>query len=103
MYRSRSCRSGGVRRGEVASGDGAAYPIVLAHGLFGFDKFAGADFAEYFYGVKAELAKHGETEVFTPTVDPFNSSVYRGAQLASKVQQILAQTGAAKVILIGHS
>ncbi len=87
----------------TAEGKGPPYPIVLAHGFFGFDKFAGADFADYFYGVKTELAKHGETAVFTPAVDPFNSSAFRGAQLADRVAQIRAETGATKVILIGHS
>jgi triacylglycerol lipase len=82
---------------------GPPYPIVLAHGFFGFEEFAGIDFVTYFYGVKDDLAAHGETLVFTPAVDPFNSSEYRGAQLADAVEAILADTGYAKVNLIGHS
>lgn len=86
-----------------ATAKGPPYPIVLAHGFFGFEQFAGLDFATYFYQVREHLADHGELQVFTPAVDPFNSSAHRGAQLAERVQQILAQTGHAKVNLIGHS
>lgn len=82
---------------------GPPYPIVLSHGFFGFEDFAGAGFLSYYYGVVDHLAAHGETLVFTPAVDPFNDSTTRGAQLAEKIQEILAQTGHAKVNLIGHS
>ncbi len=84
-------------------GLGPPYPIVLAHGFFGFQDFAGVDFITYFYGVKDDLAARGETLVFTPAVDPFNSSEYRGEQLLAHVQDILDQTGYEKVNLIGHS
>lgn len=82
---------------------GPPYPIVLAHGFFGFEEFAGVGFATYFYQVKDTLAKSGEVEVYTPAVDPFNDSTYRGAQLLAHVQAILATTGHAKVNLVGHS
>ena len=52
--------------------------------------------------MKATLAAQGEV-VDTPAVDPFNDSDYRGAQLLVAVQQFLAETGAAKVNIIGHS
>jgi len=81
---------------------GPPYPIVLSHGFFGFEDFAGAGFLTYFYGVKEHLESKGEL-VFTPAVDPFNSSDFRGAQLAEHIEAILAQTGHAKVNIIGHS
>jgi triacylglycerol lipase len=81
---------------------GPPYPIVLAHGFFGFEKFAGQDFLTYFYGVKQTLEDEGEI-VFTPSVDPFNSSDFRGAQLAERIEEIVAKTGYAKVNIIGHS
>lgn len=84
-------------------GLGPPYPIVFAHGFFGFEEFAGVDFATYFYGVKEHLAQRGETLVFTPAVDPFNDSEVRGAQLLAHVEAILARTGHARVNLIGHS
>lgn len=82
---------------------GPPYPIVLAHGFFGFEDFAGAGFLTYFYGVRDDLASRGETLVFTPEVDPFNDSDARGAELLAHVEAILAETGHAKVNLIGHS
>ena len=82
---------------------GPPYPIVLCHGFFGFDKFAGLDGLPYFYNVPERLAEDGETMVFTPAVDPFNSSDYRASQLVADIDQILAETKKKKVILIGHS
>jgi triacylglycerol lipase len=96
----------GAAGGAGAGGKplGPPYPIVLCHGFFGFEKFAGVDFVTYFYGVKDHLAQQdGEVLVFTPAVDPFNSSVIRGAQLTAKVQEILKQTGYPKVNLVAHS
>lgn len=82
---------------------GAPYPIILAHGFFGTDNFAGLNFATYFFGVKADLKKVGEPNVFTPAVDPFNNSTSRGKALLAHVKAVLAKTGHAKVNIIGHS
>ncbi len=79
------------------------YPIVLAHGFFGFEDFAGAGFSDYFWGVRDDLSEIGETLVFTPAVDPFNDSTTRGLQLLDAVEAILDETGAQKVNIIGHS
>jgi len=75
------------------------YPIVLVHGLFGFDKIGPV---EYFYGIPAALRSGGAT-VFTPQVSAANSTEVRGEQLLTEVKRILAVTGKAKVNLIGHS
>lgn len=82
---------------------GPPYPIVLAHGFFGTDKFGGLDFATYFFGVKDDLIKHGEPWVETPAVEPFQNSAVRGAQLLAKIEALLAKTGHRKVVIIGHS
>ena len=95
--------------GGHAGGDGSVpklgppYPIVLAHGFFGFDQFAGFDAVTYFYQVRDHLATKGETNVFTPAVDPFNDSTTRGAELLIAIENVLLQTGHAKVNVIGHS
>ncbi len=97
---------GGLHIGPPDAGlakKGPPYPIVLAHGFFGFDRFAGLDFLTYFYEVKDDLAGYGEPLVFTPTVDPFNDSQTRSVQLEAAIDQVLAQTNAAKVNLIAHS
>ncbi|AJD48589.1 alpha/beta fold family hydrolase [Isoalcanivorax pacificus W11-5] len=75
------------------------YPIVLVHGLFGFDSLLGVD---YFYGVPGELQRSG-ARVFVAQVAAANSTEVRGEQLARQVEAILAATGAQKVNLIGHS
>ena len=79
------------------------YPIVLAHGFFGFDDFAGAGFVDYFWDVREHLQGVGEAHVFTPEVDPFNDSTVRGQQLLAHIESVLAETGAEKVNIIGHS
>lgn len=75
------------------------YPIVLAHGLFGFDNIGPV---EYWYGIPAALRTNG-AKVYVTQVSAANSTEVRGEQLLTQVKQILAVTGAAKVNLIGHS
>ncbi len=94
-----SAGSGGTGRALL----GPPYPIVLAHGWFGFEEFAGVGFATYFFGIKDHLASQGEHLVLTPAVDPYNSSEIRGAQLLAHVESFLKDTGYAKVNIIGHS
>lgn len=81
----------------------APYPIVLAHGFFGFEELGGVDFATYFFGVKEDLAARGEMQVFTPAVDPFQLSSVRGERLIEHIEAILLETGHDRVNLIGHS
>ena len=78
---------------------GTKYPIVLVHGLFGFDNIGPV---EYFYGIPEALRADG-AQVFVTQVSAANSTEVRGEQLLAEVQRILAVTGASKVNLIGHS
>ncbi|PST90269.1 esterase/lipase family protein [Photobacterium jeanii] len=75
------------------------YPIVLVHGLFGFDTLAGID---YFYGIPQALTKSG-AKVYVAQISATNSTEVRGEQLLKQVEEVLAVTGAKKVNLIGHS
>ncbi len=75
------------------------YPIVLVHGLFGFDKIGPV---EYFYGIPSAL-RSGGAQVYTTAVSAANSTEVRGEQLLVQVKQIVAATGKGKVNLIGHS
>ncbi len=75
------------------------YPIVLVHGLFGFDSALGVD---YFYGIPGSL-RQGGAKVYVAQVSAANSTEVRGEQLLAQVKTILAITGAAKVNLVGHS
>lgn len=76
------------------------YPIVLAHGLGGFDSLFGV--LDYWYGLESALESQGAT-VFVAEVSQLNDTRVRGEQLLAQVQQILAITGKSKVNLIGHS
>jgi triacylglycerol lipase len=75
------------------------YPIVLIHGLFGFDNIGPV---EYFYGIPSALRADG-ARVYVVQVSAANSTEQRGEQLLTQVKQILAVSGAAKVNLMGHS
>ncbi len=85
--------------GQGAGYTQTRYPIVLVHGLFGFDKLLGVD---YFYGIPQALTRDG-AKVYVAQVSATQSSELRGEQLLKQVQQVLAITGAEKVNLIGHS
>lgn len=85
----------------AAAGTYAAtkYPVVLAHGLLGWDTMLGID---YWYGIVGDLQANG-AKVYTTKVSGVNSSEVRGEQLLQQVNTILAVTGAKKVNLVGHS
>lgn len=76
------------------------YPIVLAHGMFGWNTIAGV--FDYWYGIPSDLRSNGAS-VFVTQVSGLDSSEARGEQLLTQVQTILAVTGAKKVNLVGHS
>src|SRR5680860_257629 len=73
------------------------YPIVLVHGMFGFDSIAGVD---YWYGIAEDLRKNG-ADVYTTQVPALDSTIARGEALLPQVEAIAAVHG--KVNLIGHS
>ena len=75
------------------------YPIVLAHGLFGFDSIGPVD---YFYGVPSALRRDGAV-VYTTKVSAANTSEVRGEQLLSEIRRLRAAHGHQKFHLIGHS
>jgi triacylglycerol lipase len=76
------------------------YPILLCHGMAGFDSLFGV--LDYFYGVESSLTAGG-ARVYITHVPQFSTSEARGEALLAQVEHILAVTGAKKVNLIGHS
>lgn len=76
------------------------HPIVLAHGMSGFDDLFGI--YEYWAGIPQALTKDG-AKVFVTEVPQFNSTEARGEALLAQVEEILAVTGAKQVNLVGHS
>lgn len=86
--------------GETASEPARApLPIVLLHGMAGFDRIGPLD---YYYRVADTLEDEGH-EVFTTVVDPLQRIEVRAEQLAEQIDDILADTGAGRVHLIAHS
>lgn len=77
------------------------YPIVLAHGMFGFKSLLGGAI-DYWYQIPSDLQANG-AKVYVTQVAALESSTVRGEQLLTQVKNILAITGAAKVNLMGHS
>lgn len=81
------------------AGRGAPHPLVLVHGFAGFRDIGPVN---YYFRVADDLRSRGNV-VFESAVAPFASSAERAPMLARFVDQVLRQTGAAKVILIAHS
>lgn len=75
------------------------YPIVLVHGLFGFDSVGPLD---YFHGVASELRSGGATVIATQQ-SAANASEVRGEQLLAELRRLKAAYGYEKFNLIGHS
>ncbi|WP_223485152.1 lipase family alpha/beta hydrolase [Pseudomonas sp. A-RE-19] len=75
------------------------YPILLVHGLFGFDRIGNL---ELFHDVKLALRSAG-ARVFIPHLSATHSNEARGEQLLAQIDRVLEGTGASKVNLIGHS
>ncbi|WP_081865846.1 esterase/lipase family protein [Chondromyces apiculatus] len=76
------------------------YPIVLAHGMAGFDSLFGV--VDYFHGIESNLRSSG-ADVYVTQVPAFNSTEERGEALLAQVEDIAARSGKGKVNLIGHS
>ncbi|MCG8672995.1 MAG: triacylglycerol lipase [Pseudomonadales bacterium] len=76
------------------------YPIVLVHGLSGFDKVL---FVEYFHQVPSTL-RDGNANVYVPNLSAWDGVEVRGEQLLKYIEShVLPHSGASKVNLIGHS
>ncbi len=82
------------------------YPIVLVHGVAGFDSLLG--FVDYFHNIPENLEggflTGGQAKVYVPNVTAWDDAYVRGEQLLSYIQNhVLPDSGATKVNLIGHS
>lgn len=76
------------------------HPIVLVHGLLGFDSLLGV--YDYWYGMPSEL-RAGGARVYVADVSASNFSEVRGEQLIRQLDSLRAIHGHAKFNLIGHS
>lgn len=76
------------------------YPIVLVHGLLGFDSLFGV--YDYWYGMPSDL-RSGGAQVYVANVSSSNYSEVRGEQLIRDLLNLRAVYGHQKFNLIGHS
>lgn len=76
------------------------YPIVLVHGLLGFDSLLGV--YDYWYGIPSEL-RSGGAKVFVASVSQNNYTAVRGEQLIDELDHLKAVYGYTKFNLVGHS
>ncbi len=76
------------------------HPIVLVHGLLGFDSLFGV--YDYWYGVPSDL-RSGGARVFVANVSSSNYTEVRGEQLIRDLLSLRAVYGYQKFNLIGHS
>lgn len=89
----------GMHQAHAGTYTKTQYPVVLVHGLFGFDELLWLD---YFYKIPQTLQNNG-SQVFVASVSPANATEVRGEQLIDYIQAVRDYTGAEKVNLIGHS
>lgn len=95
------CTFGALGEARAQSGyTQTKYPIVLVHGLLGFDELGGI--YDYFYGLPGEL-RSGGAKVYVANVSSSNFSEVRGEQLISYLLQLKALYGHSKFNLYGHS
>lgn len=76
------------------------YPIVLVHGLLGFDSVLGV--YDYWYAIGNELKADG-AQVYAASFSASNYTEVRGEQLIHDLDTLRAVTGKQKFNLIGHS
>lgn len=76
------------------------HPIVLVHGLLGFDSLLGV--YDYWYGIPAEL-RAGGARVYVANVSSSHYTEVRGEQLIRDLDTLRAIHGHARFNLIGHS
>lgn len=83
----------------MSQGFAPRYPLVLVPGMLGFVRLL---LYPYWYGIITAL-RQGGAVVFAVQVSPLHSNEVRGEQLLARIEEILRETGAEKVNLIGHS
>ncbi len=76
------------------------HPVVLVHGLLGFDSLLGV--YDYFYGLPQDL-RSGGARVYVANVSASNFTEVRGEQLIDDLDTLRALYGHSRFNLIGHS
>lgn len=84
---------------QAATYSKTKYPVVLVHGIFGFDSIVGVD---YFYQIPDALRESG-SKVYIARVSQLGSSAARGEQLLQQMKEWAAIDQVEKFNLIAHS
>lgn len=84
---------------DIAGYSQTQFPIVLVHGLYGFDDIFGMD---YFYQIP-QVLRNGDAEVYIAEVTGTMTPEVRGEQLITQLEDFAAISGKAKFNLFGHS
>jgi triacylglycerol lipase len=99
----------------LARADKTAYPVIFAHGMMGFDQLLGIDYFGNDYGVFVgdpcdqflETSCNREIDrkqkAYATDVNPFQSSEYRGLELADEIESYMATVDVEHVNIVGHS
>lgn len=83
----------------MAEDQATRYPLLLVPGMLGFVRLG---FYPYWFGIVKAL-RRGGAQVYPVMVSAMHSTEVRGEQLLAAIDEILRETGAQKVNLIGHS
>lgn len=75
-------------------------PIVLVHGIIGWDKILGT--VDYWYGIEDALERSGAT-VYVANLPALNNDTARGESLLSFLENLRARHGHRSFNLIAHS
>ncbi len=90
-------------------------PVVFAHGMMGFDQLVGLDYfgndlgtfvgdpCDQFLETTCNRKIDRKQQAYASEVNPFQSSEYRGLQLADDIESYMATVGATAVNIVGHS
>lgn len=83
----------------MAQDQATRYPLLLVPGMLGFVRLG---VYPYWFGIVKAL-RRGGAAVYPVMVSAMHSTEVRGEQLLAAIDQVLRETGADKVNLIGHS
>ncbi|MBW2734568.1 MAG: alpha/beta fold hydrolase [Deltaproteobacteria bacterium] len=81
-----------------ASSERLRYPVIMVHGFNASPESPTGFSAEVIHAVERRAPK-----VVVPQLNPYATSETRGRELAKVVRQVMRETGATKVHIIGHS
>lgn len=90
----------GASNNVFAGSTSTKYPVVLAHGMAASAEILGI--VDYWWGIDNELTRNGAI-VYKTSVNGMDGTIAKAENFKQQVLDILSETGAEKVNIIGHS